>query len=260
MLAVSGTALAIALKSPSHTRDWQDEHAVLPSARTDGALVTLENVRNFSYDQAGKPRQARYDDRRYDISTLTSLWYGISHFSGFGLAHTFLSFGFEDGRYLAISIEARLEAGETYRPLSGLLRSYELIYVAGEERDIIGLRSHVRSERVYLYRVRVGQEEIRQMFLNMMQRINEIGARPAFYNTLTDNCTTSILRYAEGLSFFDRWLNYKVLLPGHSDELAYELGFVSKDLPFAALRARARIDPKATTIDEPDFSSKIRAP
>ena len=102
LLAVGGAALAMALKSPRHARDWRVEHAVLPSAQTDGTLVSLKNVRNFSYDQTEGVREARYDDRRYDVSTLTSLWYGISHFSGYGLAHTFLSFGFEDGRYLPL--------------------------------------------------------------------------------------------------------------------------------------------------------------
>ncbi len=259
LIALGGFAVPMWLKSPSHQRDWKPEYAVLPQAEKAGDLVTIRNVRNFSYDPDGGLRNADYDDRSYDTSTLVSMWYGISHFSDYGLAHTFLSFGFENGEYLAISIEARQEVGESYHPIAGLLRNYELIYLAGDERDIIGQRSHIRGERVLLYQVLVDEASVRQMFRNMVERINEIGEAPEFYNTLTDNCTTSILRYAERLTIFDRYFDYRVLLPGYSDEVAYDLGVLSTERPLAELREKARIDPAVTAVDDPDFSRKIRA-
>jgi hypothetical protein len=63
------------------------------------------------------------------------------------LAHTMLSFGFEDGDYLGVSVEVRLEKGETYRPTLGLFGQFELIYVIADERDLIRVRTEYRDVR-----------------------------------------------------------------------------------------------------------------
>jgi hypothetical protein len=260
VVAVAG-ALAVGwllLKSPSHDRDWKTEYARLPAAEFDGDRVTIRNVRNFSYRPDGGIRAATYGDRTYDLSGVKDLWYGISHFYDYGLAHTFLSFGFEDGSYLVISVEARQEIGESYHPFTGLLRNYELIFVVADERDVIGLRTHIRGERVYLYKIRNDRAKVKRLLTIMLDRVNEIHTRPEFYNTLTDNCTTSILRYAERLSWVDRYLDYRVLLPGYSDELAYEIRVLATDLSLTELRKLSRLDPTRTDIDDPGFSVKMR--
>ena len=69
------------------------------------------------------------------------------------MAHTLVSFGFDDGQYLAVSVEARRQDWQSYSPLWGLFRSYELMFVLGDERDLVRLRTNIRRERVYLYRV-----------------------------------------------------------------------------------------------------------
>ncbi len=258
IVAVSAFIGSILLKSPSHDRQWKTEYRLLPHAEIAGDMVTVRNIRNFSYDADGGVRAADYYDRTFDIASLRSVTYGISHFYGYGLAHTFLSFEFSNDRRLVISIEARQEIGEFYHPLDGLQREYELIYVVGDERDIIGLRTHIRKERVLLYEISIGRERSRMLFRSMVQRVNEIREQPEFYNTLADNCTTGIVRYAERLSLFDKYLNYKVVLPGYSDELVYKIGVIPDLLPFSEVRARAKVDPNTTTLDDPDFSKKIR--
>ena len=52
----------------------------------------LRASRPISRDEDGPWRVARYEDRTYDLSKLESLWYGISHFFDYGLAHTLTSF------------------------------------------------------------------------------------------------------------------------------------------------------------------------
>lgn len=245
-------------KQPSHHREWKVEYAVLPQAFFEGDQLTIHNLRNFTYDPDESVREVRYEDRTYDLSKLDSLWYGISHFFDYGLAHTFVSFGFQDGQYLTISVEARQAKGQSYHPLLGLLREYELIYLAADERDVIGVRTHVRHERVYLYEVKVETEKIRWLLLAMLETMNDIYKTPTFYNTLADNCTTNILQYAERLSFWDIYLDYRGLLPGYSDSLIYEMGRLDTTLPLVELRRKSRIDPAAATIDDPDFSNKIR--
>ncbi len=245
-------------KQPSHERDWKTEYAVLPQALFQGEQLTIHDLRNFTYKPDGSVREARYEDRTYDLSKLESLWYGISHFSNYGLAHTFVSFGFQDGQYLTISVEARQAKGQSYHPLRGMLREYELIYLATDERDVIGVRTHVRGERVHLYEVMVETEKKRRLLLAMLGTMNEIYETPTFYATLVDNCTTNILQHAERLTFWDIYLDYRGLLPGYSDALIYEIGALDTSVPLQELRRKSRIDPAVTTIEDPEFSLKIR--
>jgi hypothetical protein len=243
LILAGGSVRAMTLRVPSHDRDWKTEHARLPNATLDGDMVTIEGLRDFSYGLDGTPSELRYRDATYRFSEIESLWYGISHFGPLGLAHTFVSFGFTDGRYLAISIEARQTVEQNY-----------------SERDIIGLRSHLRQERVYLYRIDVPKASMERVLRELLGRMAEIYAAPEFYHTVTDNCAMAIWRYSERLSVFQRYTNPKLLLPGYSDEVALGLGLIAGEGPLESLRRAARVDPGEAELDDPDFSAKIRQP
>ena len=261
ILAFGGVALltlVAQLRTPSQDGDWQAVHGVLAQAEIDGDRLTLRNLRNFAYADDGTVSEARYEDRSYDLAGLESLWYGLSHFAPYGLAHSFLSFGFADGQYLTLSVEARLERHQSYNPLLGLMRAYELIYVAADERDVIGVRSHLRGEEVLLYEIDIPPAQARELLLIMLGTMNELNDRPRFYNTLLDNCTTNILQHARRLTRWDLLTDYRVILPGYSDALAYELGAIAGDLPFEEAREEARIDPDAVALDDAEFSDAIR--
>ena len=258
-ILVVGSVLAMNLRPASHDRDWKPEYARLPKATIDGDRVTIEELRDFSYGPEGAIQEQRFGAASYRLSEINSAWYGISHFASYGLAHTFLSFGFSDGRYLAISIEARQTVDQSYNPLLGLFGAYELIVVAGTERDIIGLRSHVRQERVYLYPIDAPKSAVERLFREMIGRIEEIRESAEHYHTITDNCTVAIWRYAEKVSAFERYTNPKLLLPGFSDEVAFDLGLIAGSGTIEALRRAAYVDPRRAGLDEPEFSKKIRA-
>lgn len=251
-------ALVLFFRTPSLEREWKTEYAVLPQAAVDGDLAALRNVRNFDYNPDGSIAAANYHDADYDLTKLTSAWYGVSHFADYGLAHTFLSFGFEDGRFLVISIEARQEVGQNYGPIKGLLRNYELIFVVADERDVVGLRTHIRSERVLLYQLTLTKPKLEALLRSLLASVEEQRRDPSFYNTLTDNCTTNIIRYAERVSLWQRWFDYRIVLPGYSDGLAYDLGVIATDGGLEQVRKAAYLDPSRTTLDDPDFSLKIR--
>jgi hypothetical protein len=188
------------------------------------------------------------------------VWFAVEPFSGFrGPAHTFVSFGFSDGQYVAISVEIRKEEGESFSPLRGLLRNYELMYVVGDERDLVKLRSNFRRDDVYLYRTTATPEKGRQMFVSMLRRANELAEQPEFYNTLTSTCTTNIVRHVNEIAPKRVPFSYKVLLPAYADELAYKVGLLDTTIPFDSLRARAHINPRAARYaDSPEFSRLIR--
>jgi hypothetical protein len=258
LLVLAGIA-ACSLRRPSLTRDWTADQKVLPSAEFHGPLVTVHNVRNFDY-RSESDFTPRYDDRTYDLRQLESVWFIVEPFSEFGgAAHTFVSFGFSSGDYVAISVEIRKEKGESYSPWKGLVREYELSYVVGDERDLIGLRTNHRRHRVYLYPVKTTRAAARKMFVDMLERANKLRRDPEFYNTATNTCTTNIVRHVNTISAKRIPFRPAVLLPGYSDRLAYELGLIDTSVPLERLRERYFISDLARAAeDAPDFSQRIR--
>jgi hypothetical protein len=259
-----GAAFAIILLwwlsiEPSNERDWQPEVAVLPHATQDGDLITLHNVRNFDY-RTEQDFVARYDDRTFDLRKLDAVDLLAVYWAGDAIAHIMVSFGFGPD-HVAFSIETRKEKGEAYSSLAGFFKRYELIYVAGDERDLIRVRTDYRrpEEQVYLYRTRARPENARRLFLEYVDKINQLKERPEFYNTLTTNCTTDVWSLVRALT--GRLpLDWRVLLSGHFPEYAYELGSLDATMPFAELKAVSLINDKAHAADgAPDFSARIRA-
>ena len=259
VVALAGASILVAaLRTPSHEGQWKAEYARLPSAQLAGDEARITNVRDFVFDPDGALKEARYHDRDYDLSQLETLWYGISHFTDYGLAHTFLSFGFADGRYVTFSFEARQETDQSYNPIRGVFGAYELILIVSEERDVIGRRTHIWGQEVYLYQVTAAPEKIRALFEKLLIRVNEIHDQPEFYHTLTDNCTVSLWRYSQRISKLRLYTHPKLLLPGYSDEVAYDLGLIANDRPFEEVRAAAKIDPSAFAYDDPEYSKRLR--
>lgn len=246
---------------PSNDRRWSPDQAVLPWAEIEGRRVRVHNIRNAVY-RSTEDYELRYYDKTFDLDRLESLWFVVEPFSGYqGPAHTFVSFGFAGGEYLAVSVEIRKEAGESFSALKGLLRQYEIMYVIGDERDLIGLRANHRGDDVYLYPVRAPRERIEQMLLGMLRRANRLREEPEHYNTLTNTCTTNIVRHVNDIVPGRIPLRYEVLLPGYSDRLAYELGLIDTGLPFAEARRRFHINERARRYaGRPDFSRLIREP
>jgi hypothetical protein len=145
-IVIVGYLILIVLVRPSNDRDWSLDQARMVSAVFSDDSVQIQNVRNARY-RSTTDFDVRWEDRRYDLRKLESVWFIVEPFSHWrGPAHTFLSFGFSDGQYVAISVEIRKEKGESFTPQSGLLRQYELAYVVGDERDLIGLRANYRHD------------------------------------------------------------------------------------------------------------------
>lgn len=251
--------LLILLVRPSNDRTWQSDQSVLPTAEIEGSTVTIRNIRNFKYASETEYEPAWYD-KTFDLSDLDRAWFVVEPFGSFeGAAHTFVTFGFADRDYVAISIEIRKEQEETFSALEGLFRRYEIMYVVGDERDLIGLRANHRHDEVYLYPILASPEAIRQMFVDMLERANALSERPEFYNTLTNTCTTNLVRHVNTIAPDRIPRSPAVLFPGYADRLAYELGLIDTELPYSEIRDRFRINEKADQYaDDPDFSRRIR--
>jgi hypothetical protein len=245
---------------PSHNRDWQAEVAVLPYAAMQGSLVTIHNIRNFNY-RTETDFDARYYDKTFDINKLTSVDLISVYWMGDAIAHVMISFGFGESDYVTFSIETRKAKGQEYSSIKGFFKQYGLICIAGDERDLIRVRTSFRNPRedVYLYRIRVSPERARQFFMEYVKMIDDLRETPEFYNTLTTNCTTGIITLIRAFGG-DVSYSWKILLSGYAAEYAYELGRLNTSMPFAELRKRSYINKRAHEAgNDQSFSLKIRA-
>jgi len=243
----------------SNERDWQPEVSVTPWVSQDGDLVTIHGVRNFEY-RTETDFTPRWEDRTYDLRQLDSGDLIAVYWAGKAIAHVMVSFGFAGRDYVAVSIETRKAQGQSYSTLAGIYKQYELVYIAGDERDLIGVRTSYRNpqEDVYVYRVQTSRENLRRFFLDYVKTMNDMREHPVFYNTLTTNCTTSVLLHTRVNEGSAPW-SWKILLSGYVPQYAYELGRLDTSVPFAELERRARVNDRAHGLErDPNFSQKIR--
>ena len=241
---------------PKSDRDWKTGMDVLPHVELVGDVLRIRQFRNFRYMASGDPLP-QYEERTFDLTKLSSLDYFLAHWSGPVIAHTLVSFGFDDGQFLVVSVEARLQRWQSYSPLRGIFRSYELIFVIGDEQDIIRLRTNIRRERVYLYRVRMPRQEVRQLLVDYLARVEKLEERPEWYNSITSNCTTNL--FYHGRHRVPWWLTPHIFLNGLSARAMYLRGFLDHGLPFKELQSRSDIRERALAAgDAADFSQQIR--
>jgi hypothetical protein len=246
------------LISLSHDRNWRQEVAVMPRAVINGDRVRIAGVRNFDY-RSTTDFTVRYEEREAQLSYLTALDFYVSYWSEGPVGHTFLSFIFDNAPPLCISIETRPEVGEGFNPLASLFKQFELIYIVGEERDVVRVRTNHRHEMVYLYRLNTSANDVRRLLMIYLQRINELADRPEFYHLLTNSCTINIIRYANAAGRRGRF-DLRHLLNGLIDSYLYHSGRVDATLPYDELRRRSLINVAAQAADAaPDFSQRIRA-
>jgi hypothetical protein len=245
--------------TPRNDRDWQPDVAVLPDATIKGDLVTVHNIRNFDYRSETDFTPAYYD-RTFDLRRLDRVDLLSVYWMGPAIAHLFVSFGFGDD-HLASSIEVRKTRSKEYSTVAGFFRQFELVYVAGDERDVIRLRTNYRKspvEEVYMFRAVSPIENGRRVFLDYIRDMNLIKDHPRFYNTLTTNCTTMILARTT-VNPGHLPLSWKVLLSGYTAEYAYDNGRLDRSLPFEELKRRGHLNARAQAADKaPDFSRLIR--
>ncbi len=243
----------------SNDRNWQPDVAVLPYAVVKGEQVTIYNIRNLNY-RTETDYDVRYYDKTFDLNQLDSVDLIAVYWMGDAIAHIMLSFGFQEKDFVTFSIETRKEEGEEYSTLKGFFKQYELIFIVGDERDLIRVRTDYRKppEDVYLYRGRLTQENSRKFFMEYVRQINSMKEKPEWYNTLTTNCTTDVVRLIRAYGGQARY-NWKVLLSGYAPQYAYENGSLDTRIPFEVLRKLSYINPKARAVgDDPEFSRKIR--
>ena len=242
---------------PSNDRLWADDVAQIAAARFDGDKVTLHNVRNFDW-RSNTDYSQRWETRVYDLKQLNSVDMIMSYWRGPAIAHMLVSFGFATGEHVAFSVEIRRDQRQGYSEVGGFFKEFGLSIIAADERDVIRVRTNVRGEDAYLYRIRMPLFAMRSLFLGYLGISNSLVATPRFYNTVTANCTTLVYHMMTRIVGYLP-LSYRILLTGYFPAYVYGVGGLDQRFALAELRALGHITDRARKSDRSStFSADIR--
>ncbi|NWB12308.1 DUF4105 domain-containing protein [Pseudomonas sp. D5002] len=241
---------------PSNERIWADDVARMTSGKLNGNTLTMSNVRNFEW-QTDDNYQIRWEAREYDLDHLASVDVITSYWGMPAIAHIMVSFGFDDGRFLLFSVETRKEKGESYSAIAGFFKQYEVSILATDERDALRVRTNVRGEDDYLYRVALSAPQRKALLLSYVEQTNDLLNHPRFYNTVTANCTSIVFdmmnTIVAGLP-----MDYRLLLTGYLPGYVYDVGGLQPGYSLQALRDAGRITERAKSESDTAFSLRIR--
>ncbi|MDO6582958.1 DUF4105 domain-containing protein [Photobacterium sp. 2_MG-2023] len=241
----------------SQPQPWLPEYSRLAGIEwLDKDHVRINNIRNFRYRSEEDPLPDWYD-QTFRISDVNGVNLVLSCWSSPAIAHVFLSFGFCSNDWLAVSIETRRRENQTWTAFGGFLRNYPVIYVVADERDLIGVRTDIRKERVWLYPLILTQDQCQKLLRDYLMRIEKVNAHPEWYNTLLNNCTTNILRHGQAVSPRVQY-NWRILLSGYADQYCYRLGLLDTRLPFPELKQQSLLLRNTSDRITSDFSARIR--
>ena len=245
---------------PSDTRDWAADvarHTQVEVVRGPGQRVSVSNVRNFRW-RTDADFDARWEQRSYDLSRLNRVDVALSYWMGPSIAHTLVSFGFSNGEHLVFSIEIRKERGEQFDALAGFFKRYEMVLVAADERDILGVRTNARGEKVHLYQVDMPQQAMRDLFMAYAQQADELVEQPRFYNTLTANCTTIVWQLARSIGA-KLPMDWRMLASGYLPSYLQSFGVLAPHSTLEALEQAGNITERAKAWTPPSGSADIKA-
>jgi len=243
--------------SPSNDREWTDDVAQTVGGKIDGNVVTLDKVRDFVW-RSNADYTPRWMTQSYDLARLRSLDMIVSYWARPSIAHMLISFGFGENDYVVFSVEIRRQKDQMFSEIGGFFKEFELVVIAAKERDIVRLRTNVRREDTYLFRMNFEPAAMRALFLAYVAEANALVRKPRFYHTITGNCTTVLYRMLKRIV---RRLpfSYRVLLSGYMPEYFYGIGYLDQRYMLEELRAFGYVSERGRIADEsPTYSADIR--
>ena len=242
---------------PANDRAWADDVAQTVGGKMEGSVVTLDKVRDFEW-RSNSDYTPRWRPRSYDLARLHSIDMIVSSWARPSIAHMLISFGFAEQDYVAFSVEIRRDKRQSFSEIGGFFKEFELVVIAAEERDIVRLRTNVRREQTYLFRLNLEPAVMRALFLAYVAEANTLVREPRFYHTIMRNCTTVLYRMLKRI-VHRLPFSYRVLLSGYMPEYFYGIGYLDRRYPLDELRALGYVSERGRLADEsPTYSTDIR--
>lgn len=233
---------AVYYTKPPAPQDWVPLHERRASAVFDGDSVTIHNFRDAEH-HSDAPVEVRWRDQSFDLSDVETAELIIQPFGdGPFLTHIFITFGFENGEQLAVSVEARRVSWDRFQPLGGFFRNFETYPVFGTERDLIGKRlAHVPPEEMYFYPLQLTPDEVRSVLEDLLRFSTDLSETPDFYDTLEESCFTGLVNQSRELkSRIPSW-DIRRWIPGYALPLMRDHGLISDELPLVEQQMRAHL-------------------
>ena len=247
-------------RRPQLEAQWNSDCEMITTAEINGSKITFGNVRNFFWRTTRDRDENWIDDLEIDTEELKDIWFIVDHFHSLhGLAHTYLTFEFNDGTCLSFSFEARRRVKHRYHPWNGLWRNYELYLLVALESDMTGLRTNARGNKDYMFRAITPPEKDKHMLLRMAEKANNLAQNPEWYHSLLTTCNTSIVRMVNRVTPGRVPFLWRNFLPGYTPRAALKLGLIEDWGGLEATLEKARIDVVAQQWDgKGSYSEMLR--
>ena len=139
---------------PSNGHDWQSNLSQTPWAEIAGDRVTIHNFRHCYYREEAE-FTCEWLTKEVFLSQVRGVDFFLDYWSSLWIAHPIISFQFGDDDYVAASIEARYQIGQSYSPIRSFFRQFTIIYVLASERDLIRLRTNYPQARRSISSIRL---------------------------------------------------------------------------------------------------------
>lgn len=210
----------VLLAEPRLDRRWVDNLAHMPNVQLSPGAFALDHVTDWSYTSEG-PVKRDVVTFANTFDDLHNVWFMVEpQPGGEYAAHTLILFEFDGDRIVGLTVEARLEQGETYDAVAGAFNRYELSYIWATARELLTRRVTFLDKDVYVYPLQLDENQKRNFLRLLLEGTIDVSTHPRFYNTITSNCTNELAKVA-GLGWHYSWV-----LTGYSPQRLYELKLI----------------------------------
>ncbi len=245
---------------PQNEAEWNSDCEFLTTTTIDGDMITFRNVRDFFWRTTRDRDEAWVDEVIVNVEELKDIWFMVDHFHSIhGMAHTYLTFEFNDGTCLSFSFEARRRVKQRYHPWAGLWRNFELYLLVGFEHDLTGLRTNARGNKDYMFRAITPPGKDKDMLRRLANKANQLAENPEWYHSFLTTCNTSIVRMVNRVTPGRVPFLWRNFLPGYTPKAALKLGLIEDWGGFEVTLEKARIDEVAREWDgKGSYSAMLR--
>lgn len=214
---------------PSNNKDWELDQNVLSSIIIDGNFISIKNIRNFHY-HSEFIYDIDYYNQTFCLDNIETATIGFVPFSkNILISHALMKFDFKDDNHIVFSIEVRKRKGEKFSAWKDIFSYREIMYVMANQQDVIDLRlKHRKKAPVNLYRLNLTTVQLKQMFLDMCARADNLCSQPEFFSTFSNNCTSNLIDHLNKTANYHIPWFYKNIAPGLLYKYLFKNKFITR--------------------------------